>query len=58
MTVSFPKSLLRLFSILKVTREINKKMFFLLLKVNMYFSYCLWGSEGKNTEVVCHSLLQ
>ena len=22
------------------------------------FSYCAWGSQGKNTEVVCHSLLQ
>ena len=22
------------------------------------FSYCLWGSQGKNSEVVCHSLLQ
>ena len=22
------------------------------------FSYCLWASQGKNTEVVCHSLLQ
>ena len=22
------------------------------------FSYCSWGSCGKNTEVVCHSLLQ
>ena len=22
------------------------------------FSYCLWGSQGKNTEVVCHFLLQ
>ena len=22
------------------------------------FSYCLWGSQGKNTEVVCHSLFQ
>ena len=22
------------------------------------FSYCSWGSQGKNTEVVCHSLLQ
>ena len=22
------------------------------------FSYCPWGSRGKNTEVVCHSLLQ
>ena len=23
-----------------------------------YHSYCSWGSQGKNTEVVCHSLLQ
>ena len=22
------------------------------------FSYCSWGSQGQNTEVVCHSLLQ
>ena len=22
------------------------------------FSYCSWGSQGKNTEVVCHSLFQ
>ena len=22
------------------------------------FSYCSWGSQGKNTEVFCHSLLQ
>ena len=22
------------------------------------FSYCSWGSRGKNTGVVCHSLLQ
>ena len=22
------------------------------------FSYCSWSSQGKNTEVVCHSLLQ
>ena len=22
------------------------------------FSYCSWGCKGKNTEVVCHSLLQ
>ena len=22
------------------------------------FSYCSWGSQGKNTEVTCHSLLQ
>ena len=23
-----------------------------------YCSYCSWGSQGNNTEVVCHSLLQ
>ena len=22
------------------------------------FSWCSWGSQGKNTEVICHSLLQ
>ena len=22
------------------------------------FLYCLWGSQGKNTEVICHSFLQ
>ena len=22
------------------------------------FSYCSWGSQGKNTEVVCYSILQ
>ena len=22
------------------------------------YSFCSWGSQGKNTEVVCHSLLQ
>ena len=26
--------------------------------IRKYCSYCLWGSQGKNTEVVCHSLLQ
>ena len=25
---------------------------------NLILSYCSWGSQGKNTEVVCHSLLQ
>ena len=31
-----------------------------LLSVSYHFviSYCSWGSQGKNTEVVCHSLLQ
>ena len=30
------------------------------LSVSFHFaySYCSWGSQGKNTEVVCHSLLQ
>ena len=26
--------------------------------VSFAFSYCSWGSQGKNTKVVCHSLLQ
>ena len=25
---------------------------------NLHFSYCSWGTQGKNPEVVCHSLLQ
>ena len=25
---------------------------------NFYSRYCSWGSQGKNTEVVCHFLLQ
>ena len=28
------------------------------LSVSYHFAYCSWGSQGKNTEVVCHSLLQ
>ena len=26
--------------------------------LSFYFSYSSWGSQGKNTEVICHSLLQ
>ena len=33
-------------------------LFFFNLFGNLYvfFSYCSWGSQGKNTGVVCHSL--
>ena len=30
----------------------------LLVSYHFAFSYCSWGSQGKNTEVACHSLLQ
>ena len=30
----------------------------LLVSYHIAFSYCSWGSQGKNTEVICHSLLQ
>ena len=30
---------------------------FLSVSYHFAFSYCSWGSQGKNTEVVCHSLL-
>ena len=30
----------------------------LSVSYNFAFSYCSWGSQGKNTKVVCHSLLQ
>ena len=32
--------------------------FLLQYPIIFAFSYCSWGSQGKNTEVVCHSLLQ
>ena len=28
------------------------------MSYHVAFSYCSWGSQGKNTEVVCHSRLQ
>ena len=37
------------------TWGVNLSVLFIYL---FAFSYCLWGSQGKNTEVVCHSLLQ
>ena len=30
----------------------------LSISYHFAFSYCSWGSQGKNTEVGCHSLLQ
>ena len=30
----------------------------LLVSYHFVFSYSSWGSQGKNTEVACHSLLQ
>ena len=30
----------------------------LFISTHHAFSYCSWGPQGKNTEVVCHSLLQ
>ena len=30
----------------------------LLVSYHIAFSYCSWGSQDKNTEVACHSLLQ
>ena len=31
---------------------------YLSVSYSFAFSYCSWGSQGKKTEVVCHSLLQ
>ena len=31
---------------------------FLSVSYHFAFSYCSWGSQGMNTEVVCYSLLQ
>ena len=40
-----------------ITNVIMTNIKYLLL-VTFYCSYCSWASQGKNTEVVCHSLLQ
>ena len=29
-----------------------------MVSYHFAFSYCSWGSQSKNTEVACHSLLQ
>ena len=34
------------------------KIMYLLFICCLGLSYCSWGSQGKNTEVACHSLLQ
>ena len=44
--------------------KLSLSSFILVIYIYIYilmyiaFSYCSWGSKGKNTEVVCHSLLQ
>ena len=45
------------------SREMNQQDLCIFLSVypssyQFAFSYCSWCSQGKNTEVVCHSLLQ
>ena len=42
-------------SLRKIPRSFNK---LILKRTFSYCSYSSWGSQGKNTEVVCHSLLQ
>ena len=38
---------------------VNKRVQNEVLGCNYFaFSYCSWGLQGKNTEVVCYSLLQ
>ena len=47
--------------LLKLSHCPQKVLGWFLLSLTSYlfaFSYCSWGSQGKNTEVVCHSLLQ
>ena len=52
---SFPMSCHFISSIYTVTHVF---LCFVLLYAIFPFSYSSWGSQGKNTEVVCHSLLQ
>ena len=50
---SYFSSLLQLHIEHLLTWEVNLSASYLFA-----FSYCSWGSQGKYTEVVCHSLLQ
>ena len=52
---SFPMSWHFISSIYTVTHVF---LCFVLLYAIFPFSYCSWSSQGRNTEVVCHSLLQ
>ena len=38
-------------------KESEKEQIFVYVYANN-FSYCSWGSQSKNTEVVCHSRIQ
>ena len=38
--------------------HLRSSSFSALVSYLFAFLYCSWGSQGKNTEVVCHSLLQ
>ena len=38
-------------------KEFEKEQTFVYVYANN-FSYCSWGSQGKNTEVICHSCIQ
>ena len=41
-----------------ITNSMDMSLRKLSVSYHFAFSYCSWGSQGKNTEVVCHSLLQ
>ena len=38
--------------------QVSTTVTFAELVTTKFVSYCSWGSQGKNTEVVCHSLFQ
>ena len=57
---SIPSFLLELFSI-DLQEHIGHLLTWgvpLSVSYHFAFSYCSWGSQGKKTEVACHSLLQ
>ena len=41
-----------------ITNSMDMSLRKLSVSYHFAFSYCSWGSQGKNTEVVCHSLLR
>ena len=61
LSITNSRSSLRLTSIESVmpsSHLILCRPLLLLPPISPSFSYCSWGSQGKNTEVACHSLLQ
>ena len=58
-SIPFLSFIVPIFARMFIFIPLSKNNFvFSIFLYHFAFSYCSWGSQGKNTEVVCHSLLQ